>query len=93
MNMRDYSTLHLDTNSSKGTALLSLFLHFTVTVEWSIGYRLGVHVQLIYRLLIDCSICCLKSSEQYFSYDENKYSNERSCRWKGNSGMGLWVDI
>jgi hypothetical protein len=64
MNMRDYSTLHLDTNSSKGTALLSLFLHFTVTIELSIGYRLGVHVPLIYRLLIDC---CLKSSEQYFS--------------------------
>lgn len=64
MNTRDYSTLHLDTKSSKGTSLLSLFLHFTVTVEWSIGYRLGVYVPLTYRLLIDC---CLKSSQQYFS--------------------------
>ena len=29
MNLRDYSTLHLDINSIKGTAVL----HFTVTVD------------------------------------------------------------
>jgi hypothetical protein len=31
MNMRDYPTLYLDTNSSKGTYLLTDVLHFTVT--------------------------------------------------------------
>ena len=29
--MRDYPTLYLDTNSSKGTYLLTDVLHFTVT--------------------------------------------------------------
>jgi len=32
MTIRDYPTLHLDTNSSKGTMLLLAVLHFTVTV-------------------------------------------------------------
>ena len=32
MTIRDYPTLHLNTNSSKGTMLLIGVLHFTVTV-------------------------------------------------------------
>jgi len=32
MNMRDYSTLHLEINSMKGKALFIEVLHYTVTV-------------------------------------------------------------
>ena len=34
MNMRDYSTLHLETNSSKGTTLLFSTMRKTRTLRW-----------------------------------------------------------
>jgi hypothetical protein len=40
-------------------------------------------------------VCCLRSSEQYFSYihDENKITNDTSCMQKDGTGMNIQADF
>jgi hypothetical protein len=56
MDMRDYSTLHLDINSSKGTVLLLLRCMIPLTLEVGKGHIGGAlllselgHCDLIYK--------------------------------------------
>ena len=64
MNMRDYSSLHLDTiNSSKGTVLLLLFYISQSQYIWFILQS----VHLLYKYAIRIHFCFIRTRRINFS--------------------------